>query len=68
VVFPVAAVEGAALIFAQNLPHEGEPVEEGFTKYIIRTDVMYERVDKRCDSAVDREAYKVRPFSAPSIR
>jgi hypothetical protein len=42
VVFPVAAVEGAALIFAQNLPHEGEPVDEGCTKYIIRTDAMYE--------------------------
>ena len=58
-VFPVAAVEGAALIFAQNLPHEGEPVDEGCTKYIIRTDVMYERVDKRCDSSVHREAYKL---------
>lgn len=30
------------------------------SQYIIRTDVMYERVDKRCDTPEGREAYRVR--------
>lgn len=42
----VPAVEGSALVFSQDLPHEGEPVLPGSVKYLIRTDVMYERVDK----------------------
>jgi len=53
----VPAVEGSALMFSQNLPHEGEPVEPGAVKYLIRTDVMYERVFKLCDGEADRVAY-----------
>jgi hypothetical protein len=53
----VPAVEGSALMFSQNLPHEGEPVEPGAVKYLIRTDVMYERVHKVCDGEADRAAY-----------
>jgi hypothetical protein len=33
---------GTALAFYQNIPHEGEPVGEGCSKYIIRTDIMFE--------------------------
>lgn len=35
---------GMALIFNHDTLHEGEPVTKG-TKYIIRTEVMYRRVD-----------------------
>ena len=35
---------GTALIFNHDTLHEGQPVTEG-TKYIIRTEVMFKRVD-----------------------
>ena len=35
---------GTALIFNHDTLHEGEPVSSG-TKYIIRTEIMYRRVD-----------------------
>lgn len=40
---------GSALVFRQDLAHEGEPVlAAGATKTIIRTDVMFERAPARC--------------------
>ena len=35
---------GTALIFNHDTLHEGEPVAMG-TKYIIRTEIMYRRID-----------------------
>ena len=35
---------GTALIFNHDTLHEAEPVHSG-TKYIIRTEIMYRRVD-----------------------
>ena len=37
--------EGTALIFNHDTLHEGLPVVDGI-KYIIRTEIMYRRVDK----------------------
>jgi len=54
---PVEA--GSCLVFFQDIPHEGEPVGDGNEKYLIRSDVMYERVPAICDSAHDREAYRL---------
>ena len=36
---------GTALIFNHDTLHEGQPVTKG-TKYIIRTEIMYRRVDR----------------------
>ena len=36
---------GTALIFNHDTLHEGRPVTMG-TKYIIRTEIMYRRVDR----------------------
>ncbi len=36
---------GTALIFNHDTLHEGQPVIKG-TKYIIRTEIMYRRVDR----------------------
>ena len=44
VVRSVTPVTGTALIFNHDTMHEGEPVTMG-TKYIIRTEIMYRRVD-----------------------
>jgi hypothetical protein len=38
---PVKA--GSALLFYQTVVHEGEPVGAGCEKFIIRTDLMFER-------------------------
>jgi len=54
---PVCA--GTALIFRQEIPHEGAPVGVGRTKLLIRTDVMYEREVRLFDDAVGLEAYKL---------
>lgn len=37
--------EGTALVFNHDTLHEGLPVTDG-VKYIIRTEVMYRRVDR----------------------
>lgn len=39
-----APVRGMALVFPHRLRHRGAPVLAG-RKYVLRTDVMYERVD-----------------------
>jgi len=48
---------GSLLSFSQHLMHEGEPVGDGCTKFIIRTDVMYKRTPAVCTSPKDLEAY-----------
>lgn len=50
---------GSALVFFQDLPHEGEPVGEGGTKVVLRMDVMYERRPRVCDGPHDREGYRL---------
>jgi len=45
VVFSVLPKTGMALIFNHDTLHEGRPVTMG-TKYIIRTEIMYRRVDR----------------------
>ena len=48
---------GTALVFRQDIPHEGAPVGEGAVKFIIRTDVMYAREPPAFADAVGAEAY-----------
>jgi hypothetical protein len=55
----VEAVEGRFLMFHQSLVHEGVPPVDPFLKYIIRSDVIFERTPKICDSPKDREAYQL---------
>jgi hypothetical protein len=58
---PVKA--GSALLFYQTVVHEGEPVGAGCEKFIIRTDLMFERTvgdddddDDDDDAMVDAKA------------
>lgn len=55
----VSPRSGRALFFFQDTLHEGEPLGEGMSKYIIRTDVLYARNPPICDSEKDRLAYKM---------
>eukprot|EP00040_Diaphanoeca_grandis_P026874 m.151489 g.151489 ORF g.151489 m.151489 type:complete len:365 (-) comp30763_c0_seq1:248-1342(-) len=55
----VKAVAGRALCFFHNILHEGVAVQPGHSKYIIRSDVMYERRPKICDLPADREAFRL---------
>ena len=50
---------GHALFFFQDTLHEGEPVGEGHCKYIIRSDVIYERSPRILDTPQDKEAYRL---------
>ena len=50
-------IPGEALAFYQDVPHEGEPVGPGCMKYIIRTDIFYERTPRELDTAADQEAF-----------
>lgn len=50
---------GRLLFFDQRLVHEGVPPTAPFQKYIIRSDVIYKRVEPVCDSEGDREAYRM---------
>ena len=47
---------GEALFFEHNLLHEGLQVENGSVKYIIRTDLMFERKEKIFQSPSDERA------------
>jgi 2OG-Fe(II) oxygenase superfamily len=53
------AQEGAVLMFHQDVPHEGVPVGPGSAKYIIRTDIMYQRTPPLCDDPSGRAAYSL---------
>lgn len=53
------AAEGAVLVFHQDIPHEGVPVGPGCAKYIIRTDIMYQRTPPLCDDPPGRAAYRL---------
>lgn len=53
----VEAKEGRFLIFHQSLVHEGVPPISPYLKYIIRSDVIFERTPKICNSLKDQEAY-----------
>lgn len=50
---------GRVLVFHQSLAHEGCPPAEAHLKYIIRSDVMFDRIPAICDSAQDREAFEI---------
>eukprot|EP01101_Sappina_pedata_P005167 TRINITY_DN2314_c0_g1_i1.p1 TRINITY_DN2314_c0_g1~~TRINITY_DN2314_c0_g1_i1.p1 ORF type:complete len:337 (-),score=79.31 TRINITY_DN2314_c0_g1_i1:63-1073(-) len=53
----VHCATGRCLIFYHTQLHEGVPVGKGCEKIIIRTDVMYERVPRMCDSPQDKKAF-----------
>ena len=59
VIYTQEAVGGAMLIFDHNLLHEGVKVEQGSTKYIIRTDVMFERCPRIFESEADQKALQM---------
>ncbi|KAL8447083.1 hypothetical protein Emed_004607 [Eimeria media] len=48
---------GNALLFYHTQMHEGRPVAEKSVKYIIRTDIMYERKEPLFTSPADKEAF-----------
>ena len=49
---------GSALLFYQTVVHEGEPVGAGCHKFIIRTDLMFQRDTPCCDSESDVTAFR----------
>ena len=55
----VQAVTGRLLIFHQPLVHEGIPPIDPYLKYIIRSDVIFERTPMICNSEKDQEAYRI---------
>ena len=55
----VAPKKGRMLCFYHNHMHEGVPPAERCEKYIIRTDLMFERRPRRCDGPADREAFRL---------
>ena len=59
VVHTLVPVEGACAVFKYNVLHEGTAVHPGGVKYIIRGDVMYNRVPPLLDTEADREAFRV---------
>lgn len=59
VVTKAEARKGDTLVFRQDMPHEGEPVGEGCVKFIIRTDIMYRRVNPVLVDEKDKRAYRI---------
>lgn len=55
----IQAVTGRLLIFYQPLVHEGIPPIAPYMKYIIRSDVIFERTPMVCHSEKDQEAYRI---------
>lgn len=53
----VLPVAGRVLVFEQSLVHEGVPPVQPYLKYIIRSDVMFQRSPAICDSPQDVAAY-----------
>ena len=50
---------GRMLIFDQSLVHEGIPPCDPHCKFIIRSDIMFQRTPAICDSPLDMEAYRL---------
>mmetsp|Transcript_8018 Transcript_8018/g.22048 ORF Transcript_8018/g.22048 Transcript_8018/m.22048 type:complete len:314 (-) Transcript_8018:326-1267(-) len=50
---------GSALVFYHGILHDGDAVAPGEVKYIVRTDVMYRRVEPLCTSEQDVRAYEL---------
>lgn len=55
----VDPVAGRLLAFEQSLVHEGVPPVAENCKYIIRSDVLYQRTPSVCDTPKDIEAYRL---------
>ena len=53
----VPAVAGRMLVFEQSLVHEGVACADPYSKYIIRSDVMYHRSPEICNEPKDILAY-----------
>jgi hypothetical protein len=53
----IEAKAGRMLIFHQSLVHEGVLTVPPYNKYIIRTDIMYQRYPSLCNSVIDQNAY-----------
>ena len=62
----VQPVAGHALFFFQDTLHEGEPVGAGHCKYIIRSDVMFERSPRVLDAPHDQ--VRAHPMCELSLR
>lgn len=65
VLHTVESAAGRMVVFFHNILHEGVPVGAGAgagagaEKYIIRSDVMYEREEPVCKTPRDREAFQL---------
>ncbi|KAH8584975.1 prolyl 4-hydroxylase alpha subunit [Cryptosporidium sp. chipmunk genotype I] len=57
VITKVQPKAGRMVIFFIADMHEGEPLCSGYTKYILRTDILYKRVDPILTSEADQKAY-----------
>lgn len=57
VVHRLVPVEGACVVFRYDVLHEGVAVDPGRVKYIIRGDVMFDRVPPILDAPADRQAF-----------
>ena len=55
----IEPMTGRILIFHQSLVHEGIPPRQPFQKYIIRSDIMYERTPRIFERVQDIMAYKM---------
>ena len=56
---------GMALVFDHHVPHEGAEVQEG-CKYVLRTDVMYQRAAIRKDASSELADVTPPPTKKPS--
>eukprot|EP00921_Rhytidocystis_pertsovi_P024833 GHVQ01039998.1.p1 GENE.GHVQ01039998.1~~GHVQ01039998.1.p1 ORF type:complete len:410 (+),score=61.97 GHVQ01039998.1:271-1500(+) len=59
VIYSTEAKAGRLLSFYYTQMHEGAPVGDGSLKYIIRTDVMYQRKIPILTSVSDKEAFQL---------
>ncbi|KAH8741901.1 prolyl 4-hydroxylase alpha subunit [Cryptosporidium ryanae] len=59
VLYKVQPKAGRVVAFFFADMHEGEPVYSGHKKYIIRTDILFNRVNPILTSDTDRKAYKM---------
>lgn len=55
----VEAVAGRMAFFHQSWVHEGVPPVAPYLKYIIRSDIIFQRNPAVCDTPTDKEAYEL---------
>ncbi|KAK6589129.1 prolyl 4-hydroxylase alpha subunit [Cryptosporidium xiaoi] len=59
VLYKVQPKAGRIVAFFFTDMHEGEPVSSGYKKYMIRTDILFNRINPILTSENDQKAYKM---------